>query len=83
MNQTTVIRAQLYSPSEVIFNPLKEHEKLVMIMKNLSKTPKGVEMLYRARSIPELVALLAHNNGKYVSYALSTLHSLVRHKGTD
>ena len=58
-----------------------EHEKLVMTIRNLSRTPKGVEMLYQARTIPELVALLGHKNDKYVSYALDTLHSLIRHKG--
>ena len=58
----------------------EEYGKLVMTIRNLSKTPRGVEMLYQARTIPELVALLGHQNVKYVTFALDTLHALIRHQ---
>lgn len=66
--------------AEIKKNRHGEQEKLIMTLRNLSKTPLGVEILYQARTIPELVALLGHQNPKYVAYALDTLHALIRHK---
>ena len=66
--------------AEIKKNRHGEQEKLIMTLRNLSKTPQGVEILYQARTIPELVALLGHKNPKYVAYALDTLHALIRHK---
>ena len=66
--------------AEIKKNRHGEQEKLIMTLRNLSKTPLGVEILYQARTIPELVALLGHQNAKYVAYALDTLHALIRHK---
>lgn len=55
--------------------------KLLAIANNISKTPAGQEGLFRAHTIPELVGMLPHSELRIVNYALSTLHTLIRHLG--
>ena len=67
--------------SEIKANRHSEQEKLVKILKNMAKSPKGIDSIFKAKTIPELVALLPNKNPRIVSYALTTLHVLIRHMG--
>ena len=55
--------------------------KLLATVNNLSKSPVGQEGLFKAHTIPELVGMLPRPDLKIVNYALSTLHTLIRHLG--
>ena len=55
---------ELHEVAEIKANRHGEREKLILTLRNMAKTNAGVEVLFRGKSIPELVALLDHPNPK-------------------